>query len=129
MTLSELRRFVAATREREGVNWYLVDSTPLPVETDRLFTLLCYDDDGRLVRQVADIGEQAGAIPAGILLAIAEARATAGINSHFLRRASRKSASAGRDAFSEARRRWLEQGRQAFLDAHTPLPASLIVIS
>lgn len=123
MTLPELRRFVAASREREGVNWYLFDSTPVLSECDQVFILLCYDDGGRIVRQVAGIAEQAGGIPFDVMQAIADARTAAGVNNYFLRRAMRKIG--GRNAFYEARHRWLEQGRQAFLDAHAPTLTAL----
>ncbi|MEI9903787.1 MAG: hypothetical protein WDN06_07170 [Asticcacaulis sp.] len=79
------------TRSREGVNWYLFDATPIFGESGLIFTLLCYDESGDVVQQVPFIEERAGRrIPAATLADIAEARAHAGINRHFLRKIVKK---------------------------------------
>ncbi len=106
------------TREREGVNWYLFDATPIFGEQGLLFTLFCYDESGDLVRQVPFIEERAGRkIPHEILAEIAEARAHAGINGYFLRKVVKKRPVGNMQAFLEARTRWIGEGRHSFLIA------------
>lgn len=120
MTLSELRRFVMDTRLREGVNWYLFDATPIFGESGLIFTLFCYDESGEVVHRVPFIEERAGKkIPPETLTEIAEARANAGINGHFLRKIVKKRPIGNMQAFMEAKARWLHHGRETFLSLHT----------
>ena len=118
MTLSELRRFIFETREREGVNWYLFDATPIFGQSGLLFTLHCYDEAGEIAQRVPFIEERAGRqIPIETLSDIADARAHAGVNGYFLRKIVKKRPIGNMQAFLEARARWLDEGRKTFLDA------------
>ena len=106
------------TREREGVNWYLFDATPIFGQSGLLFTLLCYDETGEIVRRVPFIEERAGKkVPFETLNEIADARASAGINGYFLRKVVKKRPVGNMQAFMEARSRWIDQGRETFLNA------------
>ncbi len=114
MTLRELRTFIAGTREREGVNWYLLDSTPVLGGSGLVFTLICYDDDGEVINQVPFIEERIGGqVPTETLLEIAAVRPRAGINSYFLTKAAKKGASPLK-IFEEARDRWMNGAGDAF---------------
>ncbi len=115
MTLRELRAFVAQAREQEGVNWYLLDSTPVLGGYGMVFTLICYDDDGEVTNQVPFIEERAGKrVPPETLAEIAAVRPRAGINAHFITKVSKKGASALK-VFEDARDRWINGGADAFV--------------
>ena len=114
MTLRELRAFIAGTREREGVNWYLLDSTPVLGGSGLVFTLICYDDNGEVINQVPFIEERIGGkVPTETLLEIAAVRPRAGINAHFLAKAGKKGGSPLK-IFEEARDRWISGAGDAF---------------
>lgn len=114
MNVTSLRQWIKTTREVEGVNWYLRDSTPIH-DYNKLFNLVVYDSDGNIVQRINHIEPRRGAIPSKFLMQISAVRIEAGINAHFAE-ASRK---AGKDPAEEHARFkaiWLETGQKAFVD-------------
>ena len=114
MNVTSLRQWIKSTREREGVNCYLRDSTPIH-DYNKLFNLVVYDSDGNIVQRINYIEPRRGTIPLKFLMQIADVRILAGINAHFSE-AIRK---AGKDPVEEYARLnaiWLESGHKAFVN-------------
>jgi hypothetical protein len=114
MNVTSLRQWIKTTREVEGVNWYLRDSTPIH-DCNKLFNLVVYDSEGNIVQRINHIEPRRGAIPSKFLMQISAARIEAGINAHFAE-AIRK---AGKDPVEEHakfRAIWLETGQKSFVD-------------
>lgn len=109
MTLLDLRQFVKALRELEGVNWFLGDTTPLVHKTNVMFSLYCYSDEGNLVHTIPYIEErEAGTVPGDIIRSIASARLLCGVNSSFLHQKPLKNKPPKMQQYTTARQAWVD---------------------
>ncbi len=118
MTLAELRSYIHCTREQEGVNWYLQNTS----ETFGLsFDLYLYSEDIAVVDlfyRVTDIREESGRLPIEKLAEIAAARDIAVMNPLWRTRRTNKGKPTRDEIFASSRNRWLEYGRYTFVAEH-----------
>ncbi|MBP2160542.1 MULTISPECIES: hypothetical protein [Asticcacaulis] len=118
MDVAKLRHWIKYTRDYEGVNWYLRDVTQTH-EYNLIFTLVVYNDQGEVAHKVEFIEPRRGVIPPKFIMRIADAREFAGLNSGFAFSRTRDDKNDARAIFDEQRRRWLESGKQDWINQNS----------
>ncbi len=116
MTLEDLRDFILKVRQTEGVAWYMRETTPMVHRTCEMFSLMCYDDDGKQVLEIPFIEyRETGQVPLEIMRKIAEARAMCGVTQDFLSQTVFKGKPSKDEQFRIARAAWISGGKDTFL--------------
>ena len=110
MDVAKLREWIKYTRDYEGVSWYLRDVTKTH-EYNLIFTLVVYNDEGKVVHMVEYIEPRRGMIPPKFIKRIADARELAGINSGFVFSLSKEATKDPRAIFAAKRDEWLSSGK------------------